>query len=62
MTMKKPQLEKAKGKKITGGGYGASGGRYGRGSGDGGQGQAKTGKDALSGVTAGLLGKWLKSK
>jgi hypothetical protein len=58
MTMKKSQLEKMKGKKITGGGYGGATDRYGRGA--AGQGKARDPK--LSPVATGLLSKWLKTK
>jgi hypothetical protein len=56
--MKKAQLEKAKGKKITGGGFGRND-RYGK---------AATAMDTnphekkLAGVTAGLLQGWVKKK
>ena len=58
MTMKKTQLEKMKGKKITGGGYGGAKDRYGRGA----AGQGKAPDPKLSPVANGLLSKWLKTK
>jgi hypothetical protein len=51
-------LEKMKGKKITGGGYGGATDRFGRGA--AGQGKARDPK--LSPVATGLLSKWLKTK
>jgi hypothetical protein len=58
MTMKKTQLEKMKGKKITGSGYGGATDRYGRGA--AGQGKARDPK--LSPVANGLLAKFLEKK
>lgn len=57
--MKKTDLEKHKGKKIVGAGYGGTSDRYGKGSNPPADPQAK--KD-LSPATAGLLKGWLKKK
>lgn len=56
MTSKKAQLEKHKGKKITGGGFGRSD-RFGKGSA---QPAGDPDKKKLSGATAGLLKNWIK--
>ncbi len=60
MTMKKTDLEKHKGKKITGGGYAGGTDRYGKGSHREGDPQDKPA--GLSPATAGLLKGFLKKK
>jgi len=59
MTMKKTDLEKRKGKKIVGAGYGGGKDRYGKGSSAPADPQ---GSKDLSPATAGLLKGWLKAK
>ncbi|HET6263605.1 MAG TPA: hypothetical protein VFD95_02025 [Usitatibacter sp.] len=56
--MKKAMLEKLKGKRITGGGFGRKD-RYGKGSSAGAEAPEEK---RLAGVTAGLLQGWVKKK
>ena len=56
--MKKAQLEKLKGKRITGGGFGRND-RYGKGSSSGAEAPEEK---RLPGVTAGLLQGWVKKE